>query len=101
MKKVLRLNNSWKSSSWKKFPICQAPRWPIVKLNKTIEAINSYPPLVPMHEIEHLKEQFNKVANNSAFILIAGDCAETFEDFNHDSIPVSYTHLTLPTTPYV
>ena len=86
MKKVLRLNNSWKSSSWKNFPISQAPRWPIGKLNKTIEAINSYPPLVPMHEIEHLKEQFNKVANNSAFILIAGDCAETFEDFNNDSI---------------
>ena len=56
------------------------------KIKKTIQAINSYPPLVPIHEIEHLKDQFKQVADNSAFILIAGDCAETFEDFNHNSI---------------
>ena len=86
MKKALRLSNSWKNDSWKKFPINQHPKWPVKKLNKTIQAISSYPPLVPIHEIEHLKEQFKEVANNSAFILIAGDCAETFEDFNHNSI---------------
>ena len=58
MKKALRLSNSWKSDSWKKFPINQHPKWPEKKLKKTIQAINSYPPLVPIHEIEHLKDQF-------------------------------------------
>ena len=85
-KKVLRLSDNWTTSSWKNFPISQNPKWPIGKLNKTIDIINSYPPLVPIHEIEQLKEQFNKVSNKSAFILIAGDCAETFEDFKHESI---------------
>ena len=86
MKKLLRLHNDWTACSWKDFPINQNPKWPTDKLNKVIEIISSYPPLVPMHEIEQLKEQFKKVSNNSAFILIAGDCAETFEDFNHEAI---------------
>ena len=86
MKKLLRLHNNWTASSWKNFPINQSPKWPTNKLDSIINIISSYPPLVPMHEIEQLKEQFKKVSNNSAFILIAGDCAETFEDFNHKSI---------------
>ena len=86
MKKVLRLHNNWTTSSWKKLPINQNPKWPQKELNKVLDIINSYPPLVPIHEIEQLKKQFQKVYNNSAFILIAGDCAETFADFNNNSI---------------
>ena len=86
MKKILPLHNTWVPASWKKFPINQSPDWPKNKLNKSIKTIATYPPLIPIHEIELLKEKFKKVSENSAFILIAGDCAETFADFQYNLI---------------
>ena len=33
--------------------------------------------------------------------VITGEMIDTFADITGDHNPVSYTHLTLPTTPYV
>ena len=86
MKKILPISKKWKPSSWKSLPIKQAPDWPKNKLNEAIEKLQSFPPLIPIHEIDILKTQFKRVANNKAFILIAGDCAETFSDFHQSLI---------------
>ncbi|MAV65272.1 MAG: 3-deoxy-7-phosphoheptulonate synthase class II [Candidatus Marinimicrobia bacterium] len=86
MKKLLKLNHSWMIDSWKKYHISQCPNWPVDKLKNVIELINSFPPLVPIHEIISLKKQLKNVASKKAFILLGGDCAETFADFKHELI---------------
>ena len=86
MKKLLKISKKWTLDSWKDCSISQSPNWPVQKLKKTVEKLESFPPLVPIHEIEILKKQFKKVAEDKAFILIAGDCAETFSDFSHQLI---------------
>ena len=51
MKKILPISKKWKPSSWKLLPIKQAPDWPKNKLNEVIEKLQSFPPLIPIHEI--------------------------------------------------
>ena len=84
MRELIKINNQWDPKSWKNFPITQQPKWPNQKINKISNELSKFPALVPIHEIVSLKKQFKNVANNNAFILIAGDCAETFSDFKHD-----------------
>ena len=86
MKKILPIYKEWSPSSWQTLPIKQAPEWPKGKLTDAIQKLKSFPPLVSIHEIETLKNKLKYVANNKAFILIAGDCAETFSDFNQSLI---------------
>ena len=86
MKKILNISKKWTPDSWRGMPIKQSPNWPIKDLRENIKKLSSFPPLVPVHEIENLKNQFNQVADQRAFILIAGDCAETFSDFNQTLI---------------
>ena len=86
MRELIKINNQWDPKSWKNFPITQQPKWPNQKINKISNELSKFPALVPIHEIVSLKKQFKNVANNNAFILIAGDCAETFSDFKHDLI---------------
>ena len=86
MKKILNISKKWTPSSWKDLQIKQYPDWPVEELRRSIEKLSSFPPLVPVHEIKNLKNEFQQVANKKAFILIAGDCAETFSDFNQKLI---------------
>ena len=86
MKKIIPISKTWDPSSWQSLPINQSPKWPTNELNYAINKLKSFPPLIPMHEIDILKNQFKRVASNKAFILIAGDCAETFADFNQSLI---------------
>ena len=86
MKQLIKLQPQWAPSSWRDFPIKQRPLWPKEKLNKALIKLSAFPALVPIQEIISLKNQFKNVARKKAFILIAGDCAETFSDFNNDSI---------------
>ncbi len=44
--------------------------------------LGSLPPLVGAEEIRRLKEQLGAVAQGQAFLLQAGDCAESFGDFD-------------------
>jgi len=86
MSQLIKITKEWSPKSWKNFPIRQQPNWPDKKLNKILSELSKFPVLVPIHEIISLKNQFKNVANNNAFILIAGDCAETFSDFKNDLI---------------
>ena len=86
MKKLLSISKKWTPTSWQNLPIKQSPKWPADILGETVYKLQSFPPLVPIHEIDNLKTQFKRVSNNKAFILIAGDCAETFSDFNQSLI---------------
>lgn len=77
----------WSPDSWRSFPIAQQPVWPDeAELDRALKQIASYPPLVFAGEARTLEAGLGKVAAGEAFLLQAGDCAESFEDFSADNI---------------
>jgi len=77
----------WSAASWRKFPAEQQPVWPEADALKQAEAqLATLPPLVFAGEARRLTSQLADVANGKAFLLQAGDCAESFADFSADSI---------------
>jgi 3-deoxy-7-phosphoheptulonate synthase len=77
----------WSPESWRDRPIKQQPAWPDVDdLDRALKQIRAYPPLVFAGEARSLQAGLAKVAAGNAFLLQAGDCAESFEDFSADNI---------------
>jgi 3-deoxy-7-phosphoheptulonate synthase len=79
--------SSWSAASWRTFPAAQQPDWPDAEALKKAEAqLSGLPPLVFAGEARALTRQLADVAAGRAFLLQAGDCAESFADFSADSI---------------
>ncbi|MCU1396448.1 MAG: phospho-2-dehydro-3-deoxyheptonate aldolase [Ilumatobacteraceae bacterium] len=77
------MSRSWTPSSWQNFPAAQQPDWPDVgALEGALKQIASYPPLVFAGEARNLQTSLAHVAAGNAFLLQAGDCAESFEEFS-------------------
>ncbi len=77
----------WSAASWRKFAAAQQPEWPDAEALKKAEVqLSALPPLVFAGEARRLTSQLAEVANGRAFLLQAGDCAESFADFSADSI---------------
>jgi 3-deoxy-7-phosphoheptulonate synthase len=79
--------SQWSPSSWTSRPIKQQPNWPDeAAYDRTLKQIASMPPLVFAGEARSLQANLAKVAAGNAFLLQAGDCAESFEEFSADNI---------------
>jgi 3-deoxy-7-phosphoheptulonate synthase len=73
---------NWTPSSWQAFPAVQQPNWPdAAQLDGALKQIASFPPLVFAGEARSLQAALGQVASGNAFLLQAGDCAESFEEF--------------------
>ena len=73
---------NWNKSSWQALPAVQQPAWPDdAELQRALKQIESYPPLVFAGEARTLLASLGQVAQGNAFLLQAGDCAESFEQF--------------------
>ena len=78
---------AWTPSSWQAFPASQQPDWPDQgDLDRALKQITSYPPLVFAGEARSLQSSLAQVAAGNAFLLQAGDCAESFEEFSANNI---------------
>ncbi|MFM7893604.1 MAG: class II 3-deoxy-7-phosphoheptulonate synthase, partial [Actinomycetota bacterium] len=67
---------------WQAFPAAQQPEWPDAgALDRALKQIESYPQLVFAGEARTLLASLGQVATGNAFLLQAGDCAESFEEF--------------------
>ena len=78
---------SWTPSSWREFPIKQQPTYNDEKLLKEVEhELSIRPPLIFAQEARTLKEKLAKAGRGEAFLLQGGDCAESFSDFNAQTI---------------
>ncbi|KAF8644470.1 hypothetical protein AX16_008440 [Volvariella volvacea WC 439] len=53
---------------------------------RVLSKIETLPPLVTPSEIERLRHQLGLVQRNEAFLLHAGDCAESFDACTHENI---------------
>ncbi|KAJ7091703.1 DAHP synthetase [Mycena crocata] len=78
---------SWSPSSWKSKSIAQDVEYPDPQhLSKVLGKLETLPPLVAPSEIERLRYQLASVQRNEAFLLHAGDCAESFDACTHENI---------------
>ena len=77
----------WQKSDWRKKPRVQMPDYTdAAALNAAEARLASYPPLVFAGEARNLKSELAAVSRGEAFLLQGGDCAESFAEFNADSI---------------
>ena len=78
---------AWDPSSWRGRPAAQQPTWPDPDALKRAEAeLAVLPPLVVASEARRLTDALAQVATGRAFLLQAGDCAESFQEFRADNI---------------
>jgi len=79
--------SSWNLDSWRDKPILQQPTYMDQALLKEVEKkLRVYPPLVFAEEVRSLKKQLADVTEGKSFLLQGGDCAESFAEFNADTI---------------
>jgi 3-deoxy-7-phosphoheptulonate synthase len=81
------MDRVWTPSAWRDLPAEQQPEWPDPHvLDQTLKSLSALPPLVFAGEARSLQRALAEVASGGAFLLQAGDCAESFHDFTADSI---------------
>jgi 3-deoxy-7-phosphoheptulonate synthase len=79
--------SDWQPGSWRALPAEQQPDWPDEHaLEQSLKTLSVLPPLVFAGEARGLRKALAEVAAGRAFLLQAGDCAESFNDFSADSI---------------
>ena len=81
------LDAPWSPDSWRARPAAQQPDWPDDgSLDAVLAELSGLPPLVFAGEARSLTESLGRVAEGKAFLLQAGDCAESFSAFSADGI---------------
>ncbi len=81
---------NWTPHSWRdeSFDLRQQPTdWPDPDaLDAALKELRGMPPLIFAGEARALKNQLARAASGEAFVLQAGDCAETFENLTADRV---------------
>ncbi|HUF31622.1 MAG TPA: 3-deoxy-7-phosphoheptulonate synthase class II [Acidimicrobiales bacterium] len=81
------MGTAWTPSSWREQPAGQQPDWPdATALELVLKQLGGYPPLVFAGEARNLTADLAQVAAGEAFLVQAGDCAESFDAFSADTI---------------
>ena len=71
----------WMPSSWRSLPALQQPDWPDAAAVESVrERLRQLPPLVFAGEARALRRALGEAVEGRAFLLQAGDCAESFRD---------------------
>ena len=77
----------WSPQRWRQLPAAQQPDWPDGdELEQVLKELAGLPPLVFAGEARRLMGALGQVAAGEAFLLQAGDCAESFAEFSADAI---------------
>jgi len=78
---------SWTPDQWRRLTAAQQPDWPdSAHLERVLKAMSTMPPLVFAGEARNLTDRLAQVSRGEAFLLQAGDCAESFDAFSADTI---------------
>ncbi len=81
------VTREWTPSSWRELRAGQQPEWPDeAALERVLKRLVALPPLVFAGEARQLTAALGAASEGRAFLLQAGDCAESFSDFSADSI---------------
>ena len=82
-------NNSgeWSPGSWKNAVAKQMPIYEDeAELEKAVAALDKVAPLVFAGEVRSLHEKLARVSQGQGFVLMGGDCAESFKEFHVNHI---------------
>jgi 3-deoxy-7-phosphoheptulonate synthase len=86
--------NNWTPQSWKTKNVYQDIIYPdLSELNTVTEELSKCAPLIFAGEANSLRDDLVKASRGDAFILMGGDCAETFREFKVTNIMDSYRIL--------
>ncbi|ACY12901.1 class II 3-deoxy-7-phosphoheptulonate synthase [Haliangium ochraceum] len=78
---------AWSPTSWQEKTATQQATYPDQEaLDRVVAQIARLPPLVTSWEIEALKEKLGRAARGEAFLLQGGDCAESFDNCDSQTI---------------
>jgi 3-deoxy-7-phosphoheptulonate synthase len=81
------MSKNWSPDSWRSLPIRQVPGYDDEAALRRVEnTLRNYPPLVFAGEARRLQERLADVAKGKAFLLLGGDCAESFAEFHPNNI---------------
>ena len=73
--------DNWHVNSWRSHPVAQSPLWPDDEHLARVEAeLATKPPLVFAGEARRLRQHLADAVEGRAFVLQAGDCAESFAE---------------------
>ncbi len=73
--------------AWRSFPAKHQPAWPdAAELDRAVEYLRTLPPLTFAGEADKLKNEIAGAAHGQAFVLMGGDCAESFAESKADRI---------------
>lgn len=74
-------------ASWRSLPAEHQPRWPDeTELNAVVDFLRTLPPLVFAGETDQLSEEMAEASRGRAFVLMGGDCAESFAESTAERI---------------
>jgi 3-deoxy-7-phosphoheptulonate synthase len=84
---ILGSSANWSPTSWKKFPVVQMPDYEDeTELEAVVKKLGRCSPLVFAGEVRSLHEQLARACSGQGFLLMGGDCAEAFDEFNVDHV---------------
>lgn len=73
----------WSVDSWKTKKALQLPEYPDkTELEEVLKTIEKFPPIVFAGEARNLEDRLADSCLGNAFLLMGGDCAESFKEFN-------------------
>jgi len=80
-------DNEWSPTSWKSKKARQMPVYDDTEeFDQAIERLERCSPLVFAGEVRYLHEQLARACHGQGFLLMGGDCAESFREFNVDHV---------------
>ena len=81
----------WTPTSWKSKVTAQPPNYEDEdELNSAVDKLGKCSPLVFAGEVRTLHEQLARACSGQGFVLMGGDCAEAFAEFNVDHVRDSF-----------
>ena len=78
---------AWNIDSWKTKKALQLPEYPDQnEVDQVLQTLSSFPPIVFAGEARHLEDKLAQASMGNAFLLMGGDCAESFKEFSANNI---------------
>ena len=79
-------DSEWSPDSWKKCKVSQPPNFDEAELDVAVKKLEKCSPLVFAGEVRSLNENLAKACQGQGFLIMGGDCAEAFNEFNVDHV---------------
>lgn len=79
--------SDWSPESWRDCKVSQGPNYEdSEELEQAVRTLKRCSPLVFAGEVRSLHEKLARACSGQGFVLMGGDCAEAFNEFNVDHI---------------